>query len=53
MQNSFHPVAKVQVAVAKRQIADQVAFCLIAGSCLSAITLWLLSYRLAVVLLSR
>ena len=53
MQNHFLPVAKAQVAVAKSQIADQVAFCLIAGSCLSAITLWMLSYRLAVVLMSR
>ena len=53
MQTHFLPVAQVQVAVAKRQIADQVALCLIAGSCLSAITVWMLSYRLAVVLMSR
>ncbi len=53
MQNHFLQVAKGQVAVAQGQIADQVAFGLIAGSCLSAITLWMLSYRLAVVLMSR
>lgn len=53
MQNHFLQVAKGQVAVVQGQIADLVAFGLIAGSCLSALTLWMLSYRLAVVLLSR
>ncbi len=53
MQNHFLPVAPGRVAVAKAQITDHLARCLIAGSCLSAITVWLLCYRLAVGLISR
>lgn len=52
MQNNFLQVAKGQVAVVQGQIADLVAFGLIA-TCLSALTLWMPSYWLAVVLMSR
>jgi hypothetical protein len=53
MQNPFLRAAQAQVAVAKGQIIDHPALCLIGGSCLSVITFWLLSHRLAVVLMSR
>ncbi|MFI5330457.1 MAG: hypothetical protein ACHQ2F_05395, partial [Desulfobaccales bacterium] len=43
MQTHFLPVAQAQVAVAEGQIADQLALYLMAVSCLSAITLWLLA----------
>ena len=53
MQNQFLSVDKPQVAVAKSQAADHLALGLIAGSLLSALTLWMLGYRLAMILLSR
>ena len=43
MQNQFLPVDKPQVAAAEGQSADQLNLCLIAFSCLSAITLWLIA----------
>ncbi len=53
MQTQFLPVAKVQVAVARKQIVDHLSLSFIAGSCLSALTIWLLSYRLAAILLGH
>jgi hypothetical protein len=53
MQNQFLSVDKPQVAIAQSKIADHLALGLIASSLLSAITLWMLGYRLAALLLSR